>query len=81
MNDKDSFYHWVEQNDSYPEHSHKWIAGVYNKYKGVEAIHRYFGVFQTQQQAREWASKYKDKYTTEGFITSIRVFPICEVIE
>ena len=77
---KDNFYQWVEENDTYPEHSHKWMVGVYNKYEGVEAIHRYFGTFDDKLKAREWASEYKDKYTTTGFITNIRIFPICEVL-
>lgn len=77
---KEDFYKWVESNDFYPEHSHKWMVGVYNKYEGVEAIHRYFGTFETKEEARVWASEYKDKYTTPGFITSIKIFPICEVL-
>jgi len=77
---KDAFYKWMESNDFYPEHSHKWMVGVYNKYEGVEAIHRYFGTFDDKLKAREWASEYKDKYTTTGFITNIKIFPICEVL-
>jgi hypothetical protein len=78
--EKDEFYQWIEENDTYPEHSHKWMVGLYNKYKGVEAVHRYFGPFETQEKARVWASDYKDKYTKPEFITSIRILPICEVL-
>ena len=79
MNEAD-FYKWVESNDTYRTQSHKWMVGVYNKYEGVEAIHRYFGTFETKEDAREWASEYKDKYTTPGFIKSIRIFPIFNVL-
>ena len=37
---KDAYYSWIEENDTYPEHSHKWIVGLYNKYEGVEEIGR-----------------------------------------
>lgn len=78
---KDEYYQWVEENDSYPEHSHKWMVGLYCKYKGLEAVHRYFGPFDTNEQARSWAADYKDKYTKPDFIKSIRIHPICEVLE
>jgi hypothetical protein len=77
---KEEYYDWIDSNDSYPEHSHKFIVGVYNKYKGVEGLHRYFGPFETNEEARKWASEYKDKYTTPDFIKSIRIFSICEVL-
>ena len=77
---KDEYYSWIAENDTYPEHSHKFIVGLYNKYEGVRALHRYFGPFGTQKEAREWAADYKDKYTKPGFITEIRIFPICDVL-
>ncbi len=78
---KDAFYSWVEENDTYPSHNHKFIVGVYNKYEEVKGLHRYFGPFDTNKDARVFASEYKDKYTKPGFIVDIRVFPLCEVID
>ena len=78
---KDAYYSCIEDNDTYPEHSHKWIVGLYNKYEGVEAFHRYFGTFETKQEAKEFAADYKEKYTKPGFISSVRCFPLCEVVE
>ena len=61
--------------------AHKWIVGLYNKYEGVEGLHRYFGVFETKEEAKEFAANYREKYTKSGFIKSIRVFPLCEVVK
>ena len=77
---KDAYYDWIAENDTYPTHNHKWIVGLYNKYEGVEALHRYFGVFETQNEARIFASNYKDKYTKPGFISKTKIFPMCEVV-
>lgn len=77
---KDAYYDWIAENDTYPEHSHKWMVGFYNKYEGVEALHRYFGVFETQNEARIFASNYKEKYTKPGFISRTKIFPMCEVL-
>jgi hypothetical protein len=76
----DAYYDWVNENDTYPEHSHKWIVGLYNKYEGVEGLHRYFGVFETKLQAKEFAAEYREKHTKPGFISSIRLFPLCEAL-
>jgi len=78
---KEAYYSWIDENDTYPEHSHKWIVGLYNKYEGVEAFYRYFGTFETKLQAKEFAADYKEKYAKPGFISSVRVFPLCEVVE
>jgi hypothetical protein len=77
---KDEYYEWVEENDTYPAHSHKWMVGFYNKYEGVEAFYRFFGTFSTKEEAKEFATEYRDKYTKPGFISSIRCFPLCEVL-
>ena len=77
---KEKYYEWVESQDTYPEHTHKWIVGLYSKYEGVEGLHRYFGTFETKQEAKEFASNYREKYTKPGFISSIRCFPLCEVL-
>ncbi len=76
----DAYYDWIEENDTYPAHSHKWMVGFYNKYEGIEALYRFFGTFSTKQEAREFAANYRDKYTKPGFISSIRFFPLCEVV-
>ena len=81
MMNKEAYYDWIDENDSYPEHSHKWIVGLYNKYEGVEALHRYFGVFETKEEAKVFAAEYREKYTKPGFISSVRVFPLCEVVK
>ena len=77
---KEAYYNWIEDNDTYPGHSHKWIVGLYNKYEGVEALYRYFGTFETKQEAKEFASNYREKYTKPGFISSVRCFPLCIVL-
>jgi hypothetical protein len=78
---REEYYKHIEENDFYPEHSHKWIVRTYTKYEGVEALHRCFGVFETQNEAKEFIENYKVKYTTKGFISSVRVFPLCSVVE
>jgi hypothetical protein len=78
---KDEYYDWIAENDTYPEHSHKWIVGLYNKYEGVEALHRYFGAFDTREEAKVFAADYKDKYTKPGFISKTKIFPLCEVVK
>lgn len=77
---KDAYYNWIDENDTYPKHSHKWIVGLYNKYEGVEALHRYFGPFDTKEDAKVFAADYRDKYTKPDFITRSKIFPLCEVV-
>jgi hypothetical protein len=78
--DQKTYYDWIDENDTYPEHSHKWIVGLYNKYEGVEALHRYFGVFETREDAKVFAADYREKYTKSDFITRSKIFPLCEVV-
>jgi hypothetical protein len=79
---KDAYYDWIDSQDSYPEHSHKWIVGLYTPDGGrFDMLHRYFGPFEDKLQAKEFAANYREKYTKPGFISSIRVFPLCEVVE
>ncbi len=78
---KESYYDWINSQDTYSEHSHKFIVGLYNKYEGVEALHRYFGTFSTKEEAKVFAADYREKYTKPGFISSVRVFPLCEVVK
>jgi hypothetical protein len=77
---KDSYYDWIAENDTYPEHSHQFFVALYTKYEGIEAIHRYFGTFPTREEAKVFATNYRDKYTKSGFITMTRVFAMCEVL-
>jgi hypothetical protein len=56
-------------------------VGLYNKYEGVEALHRYFGPFDTREDAKVFAADYKDKYTKPGFISRTKIFPLCEVVK
>lgn len=76
---KDEYYEWVEENDTYPEHSHKFLVGVYTKYEGIEAIHRYFGTFETKEEAKVFAADYREKYTKPGFILTVKILPLCVV--
>ena len=77
---KEAYYSWIEDNDTYPEHSHKWIVGLYNGGR-CEFLHRYFGPFETKLQAKEFAADYREKYTKPGFISGVRVFPLCSIVE
>jgi len=54
---KDAYYDWIAENDIYPEHSHKWIVGLYTPDGGrFDFLHRYFGPFETQDQPRVFAA-------------------------
>ena len=78
---KDAYYDWVEENDTYSEHNHKFIVGLYNNGGSSEFLHRYFGTFDTKEEAKIFAANYREKYTKPGFISSVRVFPLCEVVK
>jgi len=78
---KDAYYDWIEENDTYPEHSHKFFVALYTKYEGIEGYHRYFGTFDTREEAKVFAADYKDKYTKPGFISMTRIFAMCEVVK
>ncbi len=81
MMNKDAYYDWIDENDTYPKHSHKWIVGLYTPDGGrFDMLHRYFGPFEDKLQAKEFAANYREKYTKPGFISSVRVFPLCEVL-
>jgi hypothetical protein len=77
---KDAYYEWIDENDTYPKHSHKWIVALYNKYESVEALHRYFGPFETREEAKIFISHYKEEYVKPNFITHSKIFPLCEVL-
>ena len=77
---KEEYYKWIEQNDTYPEHSHKFLVALYTKYEGIEAIHRYFGTFDTREEAKIFATDYKEKYTKPDFISRTKILPLCEAL-
>ena len=83
MMNKEDYYKYIEENDTYPEHSHKWIvrtytdAGVYNP---NEVFYRNFGTFESKEEAKEFIENYKVKYTTKGFITRVSIQALCEVL-
>jgi hypothetical protein len=82
MRNKEDYYKYIEQNDTYPEHSHKWIVRTYiDSYDGTsEEFYRNFGTFETKEEAKEFIRNYKVKYTTKGFITKYHIQPLCEVL-
>jgi hypothetical protein len=56
-------------------------VGLYTPDGGrFDMLHRYFGPFDTKQEAKVFATNYKKTYTKPGFISSVRVFPLCEVL-
>jgi hypothetical protein len=80
--DREEYYKWIEENDTYPEHSHQWIVRTYiDSYDGTsEEFYRNFGTFETKEQAKEFIRNYKIKYTTKRFITKYHIQPLCEVL-
>jgi hypothetical protein len=81
---KDEYYSWVAENDTYPEHSHKWIVRTYtdtSNFNPNELFYRNFGPFETKEEAQEFIENYKDKYTKPGFISRYSIEPLCEVLK
>ena len=74
---KEDYYKYIEENDTYPEHSHKWIVRTYT---GDKLFYRNFGTFETKEEAKEFIENYKVKYTTKGFITRYSIQGVCEVL-
>ena len=68
----------VEQNDSYPKHSHQYIVSSY--VGSPKRFYRSFGPFKSQEEAMKWMGEYVKKYTTKGFITEYRTMPVCEAL-
>jgi hypothetical protein len=77
MTDKEEYFEYIEENDTYPEHSHKWIARTYIEHY---MFYRNFGTFETKEEAKEFIENYKVKYTTKGFITRCSIQALCEVL-
>ena len=76
MMNKEDYYKHIEENDFYPEHSHKWIVRTYTG----GWFYRNFGPFETEEEAKEFIENYKVKYTTKGFITRYSIQGLCEVL-
>lgn len=78
----ESYREWVDSQDSYPEHNHKWLVAFYSAAteRYPEFLHRNFGPFETQLEAKAWASEYRKKYVEKGFLSRTMIYPLCEVI-
>jgi hypothetical protein len=76
---REEYWDWIDSQDTYPIHSHKFIVGFYTGGRN-KLLHRYLGPFDTQEQAKTFASNYKDNYTKPGFINSVEIYPLCEVL-
>ena len=79
---KEEYYQWIEENDTYPKHSHQYIVRTYiDSHDGaIEVFYRNFGPFRNKEEAKEFIVNYKKKYTTKGFITQYSIQPLCEVL-
>jgi len=80
---KEEYYKWIEENDTYPKHSHQWIVRTYTN-RGEphndKMFYRNFGPFGTLQEAKKFLEDYKVKYTTKGFISMFSIEALCEVL-
>lgn len=74
---REEYYKWIEEHDTYPNHSHKWIVKTYID---NQMFYRNFGTFDTKKEAKEFIQNYKKKYTTKGFITRCSIQALCEVL-
>ena len=79
---KEEYYQWIEENDTYPEHSHQYIVRTYiDNFDGTdEMFYRNFGPFENKDEAKEFIENYRVKYTTKGFITRYSIQPLCEAL-
>ena len=80
--EKSEYQKWIEEQDTYPEHSHKWIVRTYidSDDGAIEVFYRNFGPFETKEEASKFIAFYKVKYTTKGFITRTSIQPIFEAL-
>jgi hypothetical protein len=76
---KDAYFDWVNSQDTYPEHSHKFLVALYTGGR-CEMLHRYFGPFEDRVDAKVFIQHYKKEYTKPGFISRTKIFPLCEVL-
>ena len=61
MMDKEEYYKYIEENDTYPEHSHKWIVKTFtdtSDFNPNELFYRNFGTFETKEEAKEFVLKF-----------------------
>lgn len=75
---RESWLEQVEQNDSYPKHSHQYIVSSF--VGSPKRFYRNFGPFNSQEEAMSWMREYVKKYTTKGFITEYRTMLVCEAL-
>jgi hypothetical protein len=76
---KEEYYEWVNSQDTYPEHHHKFIVALYTGERG-QILHRYVGPFEDRVDAKVFIQHYKEEYTKPGFITKSSIIPLCEVL-
>lgn len=70
---KDEYYDWIAENDTYPEHSHKWIVGLYTPDGGrFDMLHRYFGPLKTNFRQKS------SHQNIEKNIQNQDLFQVCE---
>ena len=77
------YYKLIEENDTYPSHSHQWIVRTYTDRRepyNDKLFYRNFGPFQTSQEAKKFLDNYRVKYTTKRFISMFSIEPLCEVL-
>ena len=83
---REEYYKYIEENDTYPKHSHKWIVRTYTfgPFSDVggkkDMFYRNFGPFETKEEAKEFIVNYKVKYTTKGFITRYSIQGLCSIV-
>jgi hypothetical protein len=76
---KEEYYKWIEENDTYPEHSHQWIVKTYTSGRS-QLFYRNFGPFSSKEEAKDFIETYKEKYTRPGFISKYSIEGLCEVL-
>jgi len=59
---KEEYYKYIEENDTYPSHSHKWIVITYT---GDKLFYRNFGTFETKEEPKPDYYKGEKSYADE----------------
>ena len=79
---KKEYYKYIEENDTYPKHSHQYIVRTYiANFDGTDKMfYRNFGPFEAKNIAKEFIENYRVKYTTKAFIVWYSIQPLCEVL-
>lgn len=80
---RDQYHAWANGKDSYPEHSHLWVAKFYHILPefGKETLYRQFGPFPDKDAAAKFAASYKQGFTQKHFISRWKVDPLCVPVE